>query len=689
MAWYDDLNNGFALGNQAQPGSIEALRATMSARQPAKKDTKKKKDFWTDQISTGGGIGGALAGAGAGAALGSVVPGIGTVIGGVAGGILGGALGSGGGELAENAITGDPLLQNVGQEALLGGVFSAPPLRAGKAILGAGKALATGAGKDVAKSVAENALTKPGLISQALGRAGQATSDLSNNLTIKQFRFTPSQLSNFKSKFGEDASKTIKKYGFTSAEDIMQKGVNPLQEQFTTNITSIPAITKDTLTKSLEAKIAPLLKSASSDNQALAKQLQKEATQLTKRFGETIDATELNTIRREFDSLVNYTQKTANPARYDVNKRIADALRETLQKSDPTGTLKNIGLEISKLKQLSDAAVKQAELGKGSLPAGLTSMLGASAGGGVGGPLGAIGGFAATKAINSNAGRQATSRGADSLSEALINAGQKQANPMSFGGVAGRLGTVGFIGGLNDQSSMMQSATNTNPASAQSNSSIMGQDYNNGADMSSQYLGSELYQPQTQQSQSTQSQSPYGRDNLLYDIQRDPKNADEYIAYYQQVQEVFGPSQQEALSQSNQSALASADNADNTLSQLEQLYSSAGGGSGRILGAIQNVAGSAGFDNNASVYNSLAQASVTQIAKALAGSGAGTVSDADARVIIAALPTLQDSPQEAQAKFSALKQRLQAARQNTLYYGQGGTGETDLQSALLNAQGGF
>jgi hypothetical protein len=637
-------------------------------------NTKKKKGFWTDQISTGGGIGGALGGAAAGATLGSVVPGIGTVIGGVAGGILGGALGSGGGELAENAITGDPLLQNVGQEALLGGVFSAPPLRAGKAILGAGKALATGAGKDVAKSVAENALTKPGLISQALGKAGQATSDLSNNLTIKQFRFTPSQLASFKSKYGEDASKTIKKYGFNSAEDIMQKGLNPLQEQFTSNIASIPSISKDTLVKSLESKIAPLVKSASSDNQALAKQLQGEATQLASRFGDTIDATELNTIRREFDSLVNYTQKTANPARYDVNKRVADALRETLQKSDPTGTLKNIGLEISKLKQLSDAAVKQAELGRGSLPAGLTSMLGASAGGGVGGPLGAIGGFAATKAINSNAGRQATTRGADSLSEALINAGQKQVNPTSFGGIAGRLGTVGAIQGLDGQSSTMQSATSMNPEIAQNSSSIMGQDYNNGGNMSS------LPQAQT---------SPYGKDNLLYDIQRDPQNADQYIAYYQQLQEVFGTPQQEPLSQSNQSALASADNADNTLSQLEQLYGSAGGGSGRVFGALKNVAGGAGFDNNASVYNSLAQASVTQIAKALAGSGSGTVSDADARVIIAALPTLQDSPQEAQAKFSALKQRLQAARQNTLYYGQGGTGGSDLQSALLNAQGGF
>lgn len=199
-------------------------------------------------------------------------------------------------------------------------------------------------------------------------------------------------------------------------------------------------------------------------------------------------------------------------------------------------------------------------------------------------------------------------------------------------------------------------------------------------------------QGQSNLEQPQQQTNPYPRENLLYDIQRDPENADKYIAYYQQLQEVFAPATDSSLSQSNQNALASSDNATNTLDQLEQLYSTAGGGSGRVGGFFQNLFGSAGIDKNANIYNSLSQASVTQIAKALAGSGAGTVSDADARVIIAALPTLQDSPEEAKVKFAALRQRLQAARDNTLRYGQGGTTPgTDLQSALLQAQqgGGF
>ena len=71
-----------------------------------------------------------------------------------------------------------------------------------------------------------------------------------------------------------------------------------------------------------------------------------------------------------------------------------------------------------------------------------------------------------------------------------------------------------------------------------------------------------------------------------------------------------------------------------------------------------------------------------------AGAGGGTVSDADARVIIQALPTLQDSPEEAAVKFAALRQRLQNAKGNTLLYGQGGTSQPSLEETLMQ-RGGF
>lgn len=125
-------------------------------------------------------------------------------------------------------------------------------------------------------------------------------------------------------------------------------------------------------------------------------------------------------------------------------------------------------------------------------------------------------------------------------------------------------------------------------------------------------------------------------------------------------------------------SLASSANAIGTIDQLEQLFTKAGGGAGRLGGTIQNLLANAGFDENAKVYNSLSQASVTQIAKALAGAGSGTVSDMDAKVIIAALPTISDTPDEARAKFEALRQRLSTAQQNAYSYGAGSSSLEDL-----------
>jgi len=671
----DNVNNPLAQVSQS-------LKSTRPSSQP-------KKGFWTDQLSTGGGIAGSLAGAAGGAAIGSVVPVVGTAIGGLLGAILGGSAGSGAGELAENVITGEKdVLKNVGQEALLGGAFAAPPIRAARAIGGAGKALVTGAGGQAARTAAETALTRPGLLSRTIGQSGQRLAGVTDDLAVKQFRLSPSQTSNFKKKFGEDAGKTINRYGFATADDISVKGINPLQEQFTQLTQNIGQVSRDDVARAFDTKIATLKKSAVQDNKNLANALESQKQTVLQQFGQNavVDGTTLNAIRREFDSLVNYTQQAANPARYNVNKRSADAIREVLQKSDPTGTLKNVGQELSKLRQLQDIALKQDELGRGSLPANLTGLLGAGvAGGATANPIGAAAGFAATKAINSQAGRRALNQGAESLSSRLSQLGQGTVNTMSLPRVAGRqfgadLVSTGFdalqgegqptLGNINQSSLGISNPMATNTAQSMNvpMAANMGQSYTN--------------QPQ--------NASPYGRDNLLYDIQRDPANADQYINYYQTLEQVFGASaiEQPELSQSNQSALASADNAENTLNQLEDLFNSAGGGSGRVGGFIQNIAGSAGFDKNASVYNSLSQASVTQIAKALAGSGAGTVSDADARVIIQALPTLQDSPEEAQAKFNALRQRLNAARENVMFYGQGGTAPTSLEQALMQ-QGGF
>lgn len=143
--------------------------AEYRAMKQAEAAAPKKKGFFLDQLSTGGGIGGALGGAALGTAI---LPGIGTLI----GGALGGALGSGAGELGENVITGEKdIWKNVGSEALMGGVTGVPIFGAAKGLAGAGKALVSGAGKTAANQALATAL-KVGTGAATKGVAGIASS---------------------------------------------------------------------------------------------------------------------------------------------------------------------------------------------------------------------------------------------------------------------------------------------------------------------------------------------------------------------------------------------------------------------------------------------------------------------------------------------------------------------------------
>lgn len=127
-------------------------------------------------ISEGGG----LAGAGTGAAIGSaILPGLGTIAGAGIGGLLGGF----GGSAIEQQVRDEKVdWGKAGREGLIEGVFSAGPIKLGKAALGAGKAIkagtgiAEGAAKQVSKSMlgsASRSASKSATIAptSTLGRA--------------------------------------------------------------------------------------------------------------------------------------------------------------------------------------------------------------------------------------------------------------------------------------------------------------------------------------------------------------------------------------------------------------------------------------------------------------------------------------------------------------------------------------
>lgn len=517
----DLINTG---GQQGQGGAPDYSQLfTEFRKQPVQQ--KKKKNFWLDQISTAGGILGGIGGS-------FIAP--------IAGTAGGSAVGSALGEAIEKMI--DPNSTdwgNVAQEGIIGGIMGAGPIKLLKGAGAGAKALATGA--DDVVGVASKAALTP-----LRQKAGQATLGAADNLAVKNFRLTPTQLTKFQGKFGEDAGQVIRKYGFQSADDITTKGIEPLQQQFDDAITGITGVTKDSLKTNLMKRINKLSTAGPSDTKAVGGQLKKEADNLLKGYGDVIDAKELNLIRRQFDDLVNYTEKAANPARYGVNKRMADGIRETLQQADQTGNLKNVGRELNKLRQLSDIASRQGNLGRGSLPLNLPTLLGGAAGGAAFGPAG-IGTAGAVAAVNSNTGRRLAMSGAEKVASKLSATKGGQ----SALGIAGRIGTTGMLGGAGASGS--QEDTMLDPQSLENSASNPNANPNSMAPMSASMMGEQY---QTQQDVS----SPFAPQNLESAIMQimqqggDMGDVSKFLTVAKTMQELTGGNQAQAkpLSQGQQ-----------------------------------------------------------------------------------------------------------------------------------------
>lgn len=663
MANFWDELNAQAQQQAAQGAnhSWDAYNAALQAQAP-KKSAKKTKNFWLDQISTAGGILGGIGG---------------SLLSPIAGTAAGAGAGSALGEAIENAIMGEDLGKNVLQEGALGAVFGAGPIKLAKGAVSGGMALAKGAGMSAAKEAATKAALTP--LRQSIGKG---VSNAAENLAVKQFRLTPSQLKNFKTKFGEDAGQVIRKYGFNNADDVVSKGIQPLQQQFDSTIAGITGVTKDSLKKSFESRISKLAGSAASDNRALASQLKKESAAVLKKYGDVIDANELNTIRKEFDSLVNYTNKAANPARYSINKRMADSIRETLQKSDTTGTLKNVGRELQKLRQLSDNVVQQEQLGKGSLPLGLSNLLGGAVGGGsLGGP-GAVVGILMANAINSPTGRKVAMQGAEKLAGKLSAAKGGQ----SAGGIATRLGALGAVQGSLNQAPQTSSLED---ALVAQDSLLNSANPSANPTMSAPPMNDQNIPPSY--NQSPQPSNPFGisSDNLaqammLALVNNDTKSFGELKTLY----DIVGTSEKANAAKTYNSAVSGTiSDFQSSLDELDKMESTISSGSGGTLDPIIGTLRSMNpYDTQQQTLQAMINKTRQIVGKALEG---GVLRKEDEEKYKKILPTVGDTTEVALNKIAMIKAQLQAKLQNYSSLVGNGENATDLTSALLQAGGAY
>lgn len=148
---------------------------------------------------------------------------------------------------------------------------------------------------------------------------------------------------------------------------------------------------------------------------------------------------------------------------------------------------------------------------------------------------------------------------------------------------------------------------------------------------------------------------PYPLANAISDIQRDPRNAQKYMDYYDFVQKARTPATTKLTAQEKRVA-QQAQSAYQGLQQLKGLYKNAGGGQNRFGGSIANVQGLLGWNSDADAYNKIRQGLTTRLARALGETG--VLTDQDREVYLKMLPRLEDTEDEAAIKIQILEDSL-------------------------------
>lgn len=312
----------------------------------------------TDLLPIAGGIVGGVGGS-------FVAPGAGTVV--------GGAAGSAAGEALRQYIEGEDA--DYGKIALEGGLGLAGGV-AGKVVGKAGSLV----GKTVGKGLVEG----------------------SENLALKALRPTKTMLTKFAQQHGEDLAQVVTRNNLVgkSAQEIGEQAIKPLQSSFD-DIVERSGLKVDmgSLDRKFTEIINKLADSPSLTDNKLADDLANEYVNIINKAGNgPINIKTINEFRRVFDSKVR--DFAADPIMAGKNRLIGNALRDVVQETaDNAGmigaggrSLKDLGLELSKLYNVRDIAELQGNLGRGNLPVGLLDLLGFGAGAELGGVVGGPGG---------------------------------------------------------------------------------------------------------------------------------------------------------------------------------------------------------------------------------------------------------------------------------------------------------
>lgn len=685
--------------------NVDALWAEEKRRrqlQQQQAQQQPQKNWLVDQISTVGGIGGGILGALLGTAAGPV--------GNVAGAAGGSALGSGAGQWLENLITGEKdQLKGVGEEAAMGALFGAGPIRATNIALQGVKAAAKGAGKQGIKEAAEKAAkATPIRDALKLARGGQSAEKLGQRMIASQAQVTGSQARQLGIKPVETIGRVAQRTGLTKLDDMAEFGrtltgqgdnsildvltreavgstngvdVGDLRAAATKLLDSQGTLLSDEQRKTLlrnvknasvgmrggsSGSLNPL---ANPDEALNAANNFRAAAQSIKSRPLTASPEQAQ-IAKIYDNLAKniedsiYSSPGVGQSIPDLARYGSTSLREMAGEAAAAGNnaqaeaYRRLAKEVEGIKSVKDLrSLKKDFVGIGQIDNLTAQAEGARAFNAEdatslmrGSPVkGAI--AAATGSALPRIGGKLASVGRKAQGAGAANGARQAVTP---GGVATRLGILGALTG--------EQPTQPLPQALQA-----------------------LETPQNGLEAATATQMPMQEPSIggvtksQIEAAMVQAAADGETDAFSQLQAIYSllPKEQGLdLNASTAAMAAKQATGGQALDTLLAQYEAAGGGQGAIGGSVANILGGVGINPNAGAYNDSVAGTARQLSRAMGETGAG--SDSDAQAYISQMPRLTDTPEQAQLKIDRLRQMLAAARQNTLMYGAGAT--SDLSS---------
>jgi len=710
--------------------SDEELKAFSSGRLDAPRSQaqpKKKKGFWLDQVSTGGGMAGALGGAAAGAAAGSVVPVLGTAAGGILGALIGGAAGGAGGQVVENRLAGDALGNDVLKEAALNGVFGAGPIRGASLVARTGINAARGAGKQSLAQAGAKAVTdKPIRTALGMNRLGPRMERSGRNLLGSQANLGKKDIRELGA--GRTPESVIsglnERYGIRNIDQMAEvapnvTGGSGAYSNWTKNAignsAGVDVGDVRTLTTNLLTDLAPNV-----DNGARKRLVESVKNSLVKAYGGSTGSLNPKAAPLDvFDVVQSWEKKAAElmnkatPTSADqeqaqVYRALAGEVKERLFKAP--GVQEGLDLArseaVTALRQMAKAApTKQMKTTYERLAKEAQSVKD------IGQLRGLQSDWVAAGKVNQGveAGRAGASQALGGQAQGLGKMIQRPTNLLAVpldaasprvGSALARTGRA-LSGGTAPQRELAMGAASPLEGAQAGvagigrggaiRTGIVGALTGSGAEqmtpeeeaaeldaiaqMSQENLGAE--DPMMEQQVVDPIKSMFGvsqeevAQGMVAALQAgDSKAFDDLKAMYDLIGDAAaGPGGN--LNATTAKAAAQSANAESTLEGLEQMMNQAGGAKGRYAGGIQNVLASLNLNNETKTYNDLVDGSVSQVARALGETGA--LSDSDKQTYSRLMPRLTDTPAVAQAKFNELRRRMAIARENALLYGTGST----------------